>query len=148
MSWARSSPLTRTSQTAGTAPGSVIPARAASAWVRLAAILAVQAVAIPLQDRLPVLVRKFLMLGLGLLGGELIGLDPVVAVLLVPQLLPGRLAPGIEPHHGVIVGEGLFLESHLIAPLGEFPLGIGFIRRGCPALEVLLQHRPSLRDRS
>jgi len=87
---------------------------------------------------------KFLVLGLGLLGCELIWLDPAIAALLVPQLLPGRLRLGIEPNHGVIVGEGLFLEALLIAPLGEFPLGLGFIRRGCPALQVLLQHRLSL----
>ena len=107
-------------------------------------VLGVQSIAILLHERFPVPGGQPLVLGLGLLEGELVGLHPAVAALLVAQLLPGRLALGIEPDHGVIVGQGLLLEARLIAPLGELPLGIGPVGRRRPLLEILLQAPPAL----
>src|SRR4051812_12628681 len=98
-----------------------------------------QAVAVLLEDRPPPLVGLLLSLGFGLLGGEQVGLDPAVAGLLVAQLLPGRLAPGVEAGHRAVVRLGLLAQPRVLAPAGELPLIVGPIGRGGPAFEVFAQ---------
>ena len=84
-----------------------------------------------------------LSLVLGLLRGRELGLDPLAALLLEAQPLPGRLALGIERDNPAEMHDGLFLQSVLVAPEREPPLVIRLVGRTGPALEVRFQESPA-----
>lgn len=99
--------------------------------------LAAQAFAVLFEDRLPVLGGEFLKFGLAPGGRKFFRLHPLLAMLPVPQLLPGRVAPGVKPHHRTVVGKGLVLQPRVLAPLRQLPLGLGPIGCGRSPCEVL-----------
>ena len=77
-----------------------------------------------LEPGLPRFIGEFLTFGFELLGGQVIGLRPVVVVLLVAQFQPGNVSRRVEAGDHMVVGHGLVLESVLKAPGGEAQLGV------------------------
>ena len=102
-----------------------------------ARVLGFQGVAQPLQLRLPLLIGVALTLALHPLGGQLVGLDPAVSLLLVSQSSPRRLSRRVQPDDFRVVRDRLLLEPFLLAPGPQPGLGVGLARRRRAALEVL-----------
>ena len=100
------------------------------------------------QQRLPVLVGLVLLVRLGLGGGHPLRLVPVAANSLKAQMLPGRLARGIELQNPKQMCGRLLLQIVLLAPEGQFPLILGPVGRLGAALEILLDPRLLLPGRS
>ena len=87
------------------------------------------------------LVRLLLLECLLLRGRDLLGLDPAVPLLLVPQMLPGGIARRVEPGHDAVVSQCLLMEPFFGAPGRQLHLGVRLIGRPGAAVEILLDDR-------
>ena len=81
----------------------------------------------------PLLICPSLAVGVLPLGGEHVGLHPLLALLFVTEPPPCHLISGVESQYFLAMGDSLILEGVLVAPDSKLKLGIRRVERfGAP----------------